>query len=202
MPPYERRVGFVFQDLALWPHLRAIDHVSLVGRAAGLTGAEAQALLGSVGLAGFERRRPGQLSGGEQQRLAIARALAARPSVLLLDEPFSSVDSQTKDALYDLLRRVSPSVDGPTIYVTHHRDDAVNLAEAVVTIDAGRLAPGSDLWNGEVKELTSHEPEPTCCAGLRSEDFRRVRLPPCPGPNLGPGLLAPDAVEHRLELER
>jgi molybdate transport system ATP-binding protein len=143
VPPYERRVGFVFQDLALWPHLRAIDHVSLVGRAAGLTGAEAQALLGSVGLAGFERRRPGQLSGGEQQRLAIARALAARPSVLLLDEPFSSVDSQTKYALYDLLRRVSPSVDGPTIYVTHHRDDAVNLAEAVVTIDAGRLLPGA-----------------------------------------------------------
>jgi molybdate transport system ATP-binding protein len=154
VPPYERRVGFVFQDLALWPHLRAIDHVSLVGRAAGLTGAEAQALLASVGLAGFERRRPGQLSGGEQQRLAIARALAARPSVLLLDEPFSSVDSQTKDALYDLLRRVSPSVDGPTIYVTHHRDDAVNLAEAVITIDAGRLAPGSDLWNGEVVERT------------------------------------------------
>jgi ABC-type molybdate transport system ATPase subunit len=145
VPPHERRVGFVFQDLALWPHLRAIDHVSLVGRTAGLTAAGAQVLLGSVGLAGLERRRPGELSGGEQQRLAIARALAARPAVLLLDEPFSSVDSQTKDTLYDLLRKVSPSVDGPTIYVTHQRDDAANLAEAVITIHAGRLAAQNNI---------------------------------------------------------
>ena len=76
MAPYERRVGFVFQDLALWPHLRAIDQVHLVGRPAGLTRADAQALLESVGLDGLDRRRPGQLSGGEQQRLAIACALA------------------------------------------------------------------------------------------------------------------------------
>jgi len=147
VPPYQRRVGFVFQDLALWPHLSAIDHVSLVGRPTGLTLGGAQSLLASVGLEGLEHRRPGQLSGGEQQRLAIARALAGRPSMLLLDEPFSSVDQEAKDTLYDLVRRVSPLINGPTIYVTHHRDDAISLAEAVVTIEAGRLAQDGHPWD-------------------------------------------------------
>ena len=146
VPPYERHVGFVFQDLALWPHLSAIDHVSLVGRPAGLGRAEALSLLESVGLLGLERRRPGQLSGGEQQRLAIARALAGQPSVLLLDEPFSSVDRRTKDSLYELLRRLSPLVRGPTIYVTHQVDDAVSLAETVITLEAGKLAPSERPW--------------------------------------------------------
>jgi len=144
VPPHKRRVGFVFQDLALWPHLSAIEHISLVGRPTGLGDGDARSLLASVGLAGLERRRPGQLSGGEQQRLAIARALAGTPSLLLLDEPFSSVDQQTKEALYRLLCEVSPRVSGPTIYVTHHREDAVRLAEAVVTIEAGRLAQRVD----------------------------------------------------------
>jgi ABC-type sulfate/molybdate transport systems ATPase subunit len=149
LPPYDRRVGFVFQDLALWPHLSAIDHVYLVGRPAGLDHTGAQALLQSVGLVGLDRRRPGQLSGGEQQRLAIVRALAGRPSVLLLDEPFSSVDRKTKDSLYHLLRDVSTRVPGPTIYVTHHVDDAVSLAEAVMTLEAGRLAPAERPWENE-----------------------------------------------------
>ena len=145
--PHRRGIGFVFQDLALWPHLCAIDQIYLVGHPAGLTRAEAQALLESVGLAGLDRRRPGQLSGGEQQRLAIARALAGKPSVLLLDEPFSSVDRKTKDALYHLLRQVSPLVPGPTIYVTHHGDDAASLAETVVTLEAGKLVPGDHPWD-------------------------------------------------------
>jgi ABC-type sulfate/molybdate transport systems ATPase subunit len=149
LPPYDRRVGVVFQDLALWPHLSAIDHVYLVGRPAGLDRGGAEGLLQSVGLGGLDRRRPGQLSGGEQQRLAIVRALAGRPSVLLLDEPFSSVDRKTKDSLYDLLREVSARVQGPTIYVTHHADDAVSLADTVMTLEAGRLAPAERPWEDE-----------------------------------------------------
>jgi ABC-type sulfate/molybdate transport systems ATPase subunit len=146
LPPHARQIGFVFQDLALWPHLSALEHVDLVGRPAGLDRAAARALLESAGLAGLERRRPGQLSGGEQQRLAIARALAGRPSLLLLDEPFSSVDRRTKHALYELLRRLSPLVPGPTIYVTHHSDDAASLAEAVMTLEAGTLAAAERPW--------------------------------------------------------
>lgn len=143
---HERDVGFVFQDLALWPHLTAIDQVYLVGHPSGLDRTNAEKLLESVGLRGLTHRRPGELSGGEQQRLAIARALAGKPSILLLDEPFSSLDRRTKESLYDLLRQVSPSVPGPTIYVTHHVDDAVALAEAVITLQNGKLTPAERPW--------------------------------------------------------
>jgi ABC-type sulfate/molybdate transport systems ATPase subunit len=149
LPPYDRRVGFVFQDLALWPHLTAIDHVYLVGRTAGLDRSGARALLQSVGLGGLDRRRPGQLSGGEQQRLAIVRALAGAPSVLLLDEPFSSVDRKTRESLYQLVREVSARVPGPTIYVTHQVDDAVGLADAVMALEAGHLAPAERPWEDD-----------------------------------------------------
>jgi len=141
VPPHLRSVGFVFQDLALWPHLTASDHVFFVGRSAGLDRTSAEKLLESVGLKGLGHRLPGELSGGEQQRLAIGRALAAKPTILLLDEPFSSLDQRTKAVLYDLLRSVSPCVVGPTIYVTHHPDDAESLAESVVTLERGKLEP-------------------------------------------------------------
>lgn len=139
MPPHERRIGYVFQDLALWPHLTALEQVRLVGRSAGLDAAGAFALLESVGLGSLSGRRPGQLSGGEQQRLAIARALAGKPMILLLDEPFSSVDRDTRTSLYGLIRAVSPQVAGPTIYVTHSSEDAQNLAEHAVRLTEGRL---------------------------------------------------------------
>jgi ABC-type sulfate/molybdate transport systems ATPase subunit len=146
LPPHQRNVGFVFQDLALWPHLSAIDHLYLVGRSVGLTRVEGQQLLDSVGLHGLAHRRPGELSGGEQQRLAIARALAQKPSVLLLDEPFSSVDRRIKESLYKLLLEMSSLVHGPVIYVTHHADDAIALAECVMTLDRGKLARVDQPW--------------------------------------------------------
>ena len=139
MPPHKRRIGYVFQDLALWPHLTAIDQVHLVGRSVGLDVMGAFALLDSVGLGSMADRRPSQLSGGEQQRLAIARALAGKPMILLLDEPFSSVDRETRTSLYNLIRAVSPQVPGPTIYVTHNPDDAQELAEHAVRLTDGRL---------------------------------------------------------------
>ena len=107
-----------------------------------LTRADAVSLLHSIDLQGLESRRPGQLSGGEQQRLALARALAAKPSMLLLDEPFSSVDTNTKRMLYTLLQKFSPLVPGPTIYVTHSEQDAFSLGEAIVSLDRGQLISG------------------------------------------------------------
>ena len=146
MPPHMRRIGYVFQDLALWPHLTALEHVRLVGRAAGLDVAAALALLESVGLGSLAGRRPGQLSGGEQQRLAIARALAGRPMMLLLDEPFSSVDRETRQSLYGLIRGISPQLPGPTIYVTHNAEDAHRLAEHGVRLTGGMLAADDRPW--------------------------------------------------------
>jgi ABC-type sulfate/molybdate transport systems ATPase subunit len=145
-PPHRRGVGFVFQDLALWPHLTAVEQVELVGRAASLGRAGASSLLESVGLGGMADRRPDQLSGGEQQRLAITRAVAGKPSLLLLDEPFSSVDRRTRLSLHELLRELSPRVEGPTIYVTHSAEDAQALAEHVWSLEAGRLVPSERPW--------------------------------------------------------
>jgi len=147
VPPHARSVGFVFQDLALWPHLTALDQVRLAGRAAGVDRGGALSLLESVGLAALASRRPGQLSGGEQQRLAIARALAGKPAMLLLDEPFSSVDGETRRSLRALLREVSPRIPGPTIYVTHDAGDASSLAEAVVMLDGGTLHADERPWD-------------------------------------------------------
>lgn len=145
MAPHLRRIGFVFQDLALWPHLRALDQVRLVAAAAGETGGHARAKadesLSAVGLGGLERRRPGELSGGEQQRLALARALAGRPEILLLDEPFSSVDGATRRTLRELLRELSPRIPGPTLYVTHDPGDVRELAEDILELENGKLVP-------------------------------------------------------------
>lgn len=147
VPPHRRRIGYVFQDLALWPHLSAMEQVHLVGRTVELTVAGALALLESVGLQGMASRRPSQLSGGEQQRLAIARALAGKPAVLLLDEPFSSVDRKTRMSLYALVRGLSPQISGPTIYVTHDSEDAASLAEHAVRLAAGKLAAEERPWD-------------------------------------------------------
>ena len=151
VPPHERRIGYVFQDLALWPHLTAIEQVRLVGRSVGLDRASALALLESVDLSGRARRRPSQLSGGEQQRLAIARALAAKPTILLLDEPFSSVDRETRRSLYGLIRVISPEIPGPTIYVTHNAEDAQSLAEYGFRLSGAVLVADERPWE---------EPEP------------------------------------------
>ena len=144
--PHRRRIGYVFQDLALWPHLTAIEQVRLVGRAVGLDAAGARRLLESVGLDTLKHRRPGHLSGGEQQRLAIARAVAAKPMMLLLDEPFASVDRDTRRSLYGLIREMSPQVPGPTIYVTHNAEDARSLAERCIRLSGGVLAQAEQPW--------------------------------------------------------
>ncbi len=146
VPPHKRRIGYVFQDLALWPHLTALEQVRLVGRAVGLDVASALTLLESLGLGTLIDRRPSQLSGGEQQRLAIARALAGNPRILLLDEPFSSVDRETRRSLYDLMRVISAQVPGPTIYVTHNTEDAQSLAEHAVRLMGGRLVEDDRPW--------------------------------------------------------
>jgi len=147
MPPHRRRIGYVFQDLALWPHLTAVQQLRLVGTAAGLDERGALALLESVDMQRFADRRPGELSGGEQQRLAIARALASKPSILLLDEPFSSLDRETKRGLYELVRGISPQLAGPTIYVTHDADAAQSLGECALRLERGMLLQESRPWN-------------------------------------------------------
>ena len=136
-----RNVSVVFQDSRLLPWARVLDNVVLgheappvQARAAGI------AALAEVGLAGRERAWPNELSGGEQQRVSLARSLARSPELLLADEPFGALDALTRlrmhDLLRDLLRRHHPTV----LMVTHDVDEAIVLADRVVVIDRGRIA--------------------------------------------------------------
>ena len=111
-PPRERRIGMVFQSLALWPHLSARGHLRLAGGDV--------SLLDAVGLRDEAKRRPAALSGGQKQRLAIARALAGDPRILLLDEPFSNLDPPYRYEINQLLGRLWKTAGRTALCVTHH----------------------------------------------------------------------------------
>ena len=143
VPPHRRGVGFVFQDLALWPHLTVREQLEFVMGAAGVPKSErptrARDVLALVRIAPLVDRYPHQLSGGEQQRAALARAVIVRPRMLLLDEPFSSLDPELRVALRTELIDLQRSLGLTMIYVTHHPDDARALADRLVSMREGRL---------------------------------------------------------------
>jgi NitT/TauT family transport system ATP-binding protein len=143
-PP--REVALVFQDYSrsLFPWLTVIRNVMFPLRRAGLSKAgkmeRAKAVLREMGLQGAEQKYPWELSGGMQQRVAIARALVSRPELLLLDEPFASVDALTRAELQDVLLRVHRDVEGrrvTIVHVTHDIDEAVYLADRVLVLSPG-----------------------------------------------------------------
>jgi iron(III) transport system ATP-binding protein len=143
VPPHQRGIGFVFQDLALWPHLTVRGSLFFVMDSAGVTKSERSKrivrVLELVRIAELADRYPHQLSGGEQQRAAIARALVSEPRLLLLDEPFSSLDSDLRGVLRAELRELRRTLGLTTVYVTHDKGDAHELADRVVTIKSGRI---------------------------------------------------------------
>jgi iron(III) transport system ATP-binding protein len=144
VPPHDRRLGFVFQDLALWPHLTMRKQLEFVLRAGNLPKAErdarAEQTLRLVRIEHLAARYPHELSGGEQQRLALARALVGRPRLLLLDEPLSSLDPDLRVALRGELHQLQRGLALTTIYVTHDRGDAEALADRIIEMRAGRIA--------------------------------------------------------------
>src|SRR5499427_3212933 len=110
LPPERRRIGYVPQEGSLFPHLTVAGNVGFGLPARQRRGSAVEALLETVGLAGFGRRYPHQLSGGQQQRVALARALAIKPAVLLLDEPLSALDAKVRTTLRDQIRRIQTEV--------------------------------------------------------------------------------------------
>jgi len=140
-PPPLRSIGLLGQDALLFPHMTAAGNIAFASRSAGTGKAEALAgaaeWLDRMGLAGHDARRVHELSGGQRQRVALARALAARPRLLLLDEPFSSLDVE---AAAQLRRVVREQITGTTtIVVSHSAADAVALADRLVVIEGGRI---------------------------------------------------------------
>jgi molybdate transport system ATP-binding protein len=133
----DRHCGVVFQDLRLFPHLSLIANVAFGLRASGVSKQDAYTRatdeLVVVGLDGLANRKPGQVSGGERQRAALARALVMRPQVLLLDEPFASVDVSSRQGLRDLLPALVQDYQGSVVLVSHDPEDVRALATNILT---------------------------------------------------------------------
>ena len=138
----KRRVGLVFQEYALFPHLSAAENLAfgLRGRPRDEAEAAIQAMLGILGLAGLEARRPAELSGGQRQRVAVGRALAPSPDLLLLDEPFSALDAPTREALVAEFASLRSRLEMPAVLVLHSTTDAPSRRRA--TGPAGSLLTG------------------------------------------------------------
>ena len=144
VPPERRRVGMVFQDYALWPHLCALDIVAYPLRRRGLSRADARRrageLLAGLGLSTLAGRRPGQLSGGEQQRVGLARALAAEPVVFLFDEPTAHLDAHVRTQVLAEVATQRGRTGAAAVYATHDPAEALGIADLVAVLDAGRVA--------------------------------------------------------------
>ncbi len=152
LAPEKRGLGFVFQDLALFPHLTVAGNVlfGLHRVPAGERQQRCDEALAMLGLGDLAARYPHELSGGQQQRVAVARSLAPRPDLLLLDEPFSSLDADLRARLRDELRALLKSLGIAALLVTHDQEEAFAFADTVGVMRAGRLlqwAPGYELYH-------------------------------------------------------
>ncbi|HEX6467946.1 MAG TPA: ABC transporter ATP-binding protein [Streptosporangiaceae bacterium] len=140
LPPERRRIGMVFQGGALFPHLSVRENVRFGPRTRAQASADAaDALLDRLGITHLADRSPRSLSGGERQRAALARALATRPDLLLLDEPLSALDPPTREEIRALLQELLSGLRIPTIHVTHDRDEALTLGDHLAVVAHGAL---------------------------------------------------------------
>ena len=159
VPPHRRGVGLVFQDAALFPHRDVAGNVGFGPRVGGLPGPERDARVAEalelVGLSGTERRDVTTLSGGEAQRIALARALAPRPQVLLLDEPLGALDGPLRQRLQEDLRALFERLSLTVVHVTHDVGEAFALGDRVGVLREGRLAQVAapdELWSHPADE--------------------------------------------------
>ncbi|TFF19714.1 ABC transporter ATP-binding protein [Jiella endophytica] len=165
MPPERRGVGLMFQDFALFPHMTILDNVrfGLTALKSAAAKSEAMAALARVGLEDAASSYPHTLSGGEQQRVALARALTPRPSVLLMDEPFSGLDSRLKDVVRSDTLQILREAHATAIIVTHDAEEAMRLGDRIALIKDGSL-----VQVGTAAELYSR-PADLFAAGFFSE---------------------------------
>jgi len=155
VPPQKRNVGFCFQHYAAFTHLTVRENVAfglrVRKRPRAQTRERVDELLSLVQLEGLGDRYPSQLSGGQRQRMALARALAVDPEVLLLDEPFGALDARVRSELRDWLRRLHDEVHVTTILVTHDQEEAMEVADRIAVMDRGRI-----VQVGSPREIYEH----------------------------------------------
>jgi sulfate transport system ATP-binding protein len=143
LPAQKRNVGFVFQHYAAFKHMTVAKNIAfgleIRKRPKDEVAAKVDELLALVHLTQFGHRLPSQLSGGQRQRMALARALAIEPTVLLLDEPFGALDAKVRKELREWLRRLHDEVHVTTVFVTHDQEEALEVADSLVVINDGRI---------------------------------------------------------------
>ena len=139
LPPEQRNIGMIFQDYALFPHLTVAENIAfgLKNESAQQKLIKVEEMLGLVHLKGYGDRYPHQLSGGQQQRVAIARSLAYKPDLLLLDEPFSNIDTQVRHELIREIRKIFKEQGVTAIFVTHSREEAFAFADKMAVMNHG-----------------------------------------------------------------
>lgn len=140
LPPYRRKLSMIFQNLCLWPHMTVAEHLGFV--LDGVSKADRpeviDEMLQRMDLDKLRSRYPYQLSGGEQQRLAVARSLITRPAFLLMDEPFSHLDFILKKEMMSLLLKLRENTPMTIVYVTHNLDEAMTLADKIMAMEKGK----------------------------------------------------------------
>jgi len=160
LAPQKRNVGFVFQHYAAFKHMTVRDNVAFGLRVRHRPKAEIRErvdeLLNLVQLKGFGDRYPSQLSGGQRQRMALARALAPEPQVLLLDEPFGALDARVRAELREWLRQLHDVVHVTTVFVTHDQEEAMEISDQIAVVNHGRLeqvGPPRELYDEPASEF-------------------------------------------------
>ena len=142
LPPQQRRVGYLFQQYALFPTMTVAENIRCGARSRGSRAEQeriVREMIALLHLEGLEARRPAQLSGGQAQRVALARMLAADPRLVLLDEPFSALDAHLRDQLQPRLRALLRQVGRQAVLVTHSRDEAFRLCSTLCILDGGQV---------------------------------------------------------------
>lgn len=148
-PPEQRDLGMVFQDYALWPHMTVRENVAFPLKMRGLNGArrkeKTDVALARVGLQMLADRYPSALSGGQQQRVALARAVVAEPRILLFDEPLSNLDRDLRESLSKEMAVLLRQLGTTAVYVTHDREEAKTMADAIAILSSGQLVSVSTV---------------------------------------------------------
>jgi sulfate transport system ATP-binding protein len=189
LPPQKRGIGFVFQHYAAFKHMTVFQNVafglSVRKRPKAEIDERVNELLGIVGLAGYAKRYPSQLSGGQRQRMALARALAVEPSVLLLDEPFGALDANVRAELRSWLRRLHDEVHVTTVLVTHDQEEAMEVADLIAVMNDGHIeqvgAP-RDLYERPANDFVMGFLGPVTRLGSELVRPHDVKIAPLPEP--------------------